>query len=388
MTQPAGRRLLVIDDEKGLLTIVRDAGTSSGYEVETTTSPEYFLRKTREWMPTLIIMDLQMPEIDGVELLRQLAEENVVAPIVLMSGVDDKLLRAVMDLGTELGLNMRGMLTKPIRLETFRLTLEENAAPSPARMIDQLRTAIEGGQLTLHYQPIMRLPGRTLVAAEALVRWNHPVRGLLPPDTFIPFAEANGLIDGLTDFVMREAIAQSERWAADGFPLSISINLSAINLVDTTFPDRIEARCREHGVPPERIWLELTETAAAPDSTSLKTILSRLRLKRFRLAIDDFGIGYSSLMQLRSLPFSEVKIDKSFVSDMLNSEDAAIIVDAILALAGAFRMGVVAEGIETEPQLAALVQRGCSMAQGYLLAKPEPAEYLTRRFDTVDVLPL
>lgn len=386
MNHGAERRLLAIDDEKGLLAILRDAGTNAGYIVETTTDPEHFLLKTREWFPTLIIMDLQMPEIDGVELLRRLATEKVDAPIVLMSGVDDKLLRAVGDLGAELGLNMRGMLTKPIRLETFRVTLEENAAPSPARMIDDLRTAIDDGQLTLFYQPIMRLPGRSLVAAEALVRWNHPMRGLVLPDAFIPFAEANGLIDALTDFVMGEAIAQAARWAAGGFPLSVSINLSALNLADTAFPDRVEALCREHGVPPERIWLELTETAAARDSTSLKTILSRLRLKRFRLAIDDFGIGYSSMMQLRALPFSEVKIDKSFVNDMLNSEDAAIIVDAILALAGAFRMDVVAEGVETEAQCAALVRRGCGMAQGYLLAKPIPADDLARRFDTVDAL--
>src|SRR5579871_1524741 len=138
MIETQARRLLAIDDEKGLLTILRDAGTNAGYDVETTTDPEYFLRKTRDWQPTLIIMDLQMPEIDGVELLRRLAGERVTAPIVLMSGVDDKLLRAVGDLGAELGLNMRGILTKPIRLETFRTTLEENAAPSASRLVDEL----------------------------------------------------------------------------------------------------------------------------------------------------------------------------------------------------------------------------------------------------------
>jgi len=384
MIETAARRLLAIDDEKGLLAILRDAGTSVGYEVETTTNADYFLRKTREWLPTLIIMDLQMPEIDGVELLRRLSDERVTAPIVLMSGVDDKLLRAIGDLGADLGLNMRGILTKPIRLETFKTTLEENAAPSASRMVDELRDGIADGQLLLHYQPIVRLPDRGLVAVEALVRWNHPVRGIVGPDHFVPFAEANGLIDDLTDFVVREAIAQAARWAEHGNPISVSINLSALNLVDVAFPDRVEALCREHGVPPERVWLELTETATNRDPRGLKVILTRLRLKRFRLAIDDFGIGYSSLMQLRTLPFNELKIDKSFVNDMLHSEDAAIIVDAILALAGAFRMDVVAEGIETEAQLSALVQRGCTMAQGFLLARPQPAEHVLHPVDALD----
>jgi EAL domain-containing protein (putative c-di-GMP-specific phosphodiesterase class I)/ActR/RegA family two-component response regulator len=383
--QTTARRLLAIDDEKGLLSILRDAGTSVGFDVETTTSAEYFLRMTREWLPTLIIMDLQMPEIDGVELLRRMASEGVKAPIVLMSGVDDKLLRAVGDLGAELGLNMHGVLTKPIRLETFKRTLEENAAPSPARMIDELREAIDGGQLVLQYQPIMRLPGRGLVAVEALVRWRHPIRGMVQPDLFVPFAESHGLIDALTDFVLAEAIGQAATWAADSYPLAVSINLSALNLHDPGFPDRVEAMCRERNVPPDRIWLELTETATTRDSMGLKTILSRLRLKGFRLAIDDFGIGYSSLMQLRSLPFNELKIDKSFINDMLHSEDAAIIVDAILALAGAFRMDVVAEGIETEAQLGALVRRGCAMAQGYLLARPQDADQVSRHFDVLDV---
>jgi EAL domain-containing protein (putative c-di-GMP-specific phosphodiesterase class I)/ActR/RegA family two-component response regulator len=386
MIETAERRLLAIDDEKGLLAILRDAGTSVGYEVETTTSPEYFLRKTREWLPTLIIMDLQMPEIDGVELLRHLASERITAPIVLMSGVDDKLLRAVGDLGSDLGLNMRGILTKPIRLETFKVTLEENAAPSASRTVDELRKGIANGELLLHYQPIIRLPDRGLVAVEALVRWQHPTRGIVAPDNFVPLAEANGLIDDLTDFVVREAIAQAARWAAQGNPLNVSINLSALNLGDPGFPDRVEALCREHNVNPERIWLELTETATNRDPMSLKVILTRLRLKRFRLAIDDFGIGYSSLAQLRTLPFNELKIDKSFVNDMLHSEDASIIVDAVLALAGAFRMDVVAEGIETEAQLAALMRRGCTMVQGYLLARPQPAERILFPVDALDAL--
>lgn len=366
-------RLLAIDDEAGLLSIVREAALGVGYDVQTTTEAADFLRFTRDWKPTLILMDLQMPHVDGVELLRSMAGTGVTVPIVLMSGVDDKLLRGVGELGAELGLNMRGVLTKPIRLETFKRTFVEHAAPSRPEMIDELSTAIEANELMLHYQPIVQLEGRGLVAVEALVRWNHPIRGLVSPDQFVPFAEANGLIDALTDFVLREALAQAARWAAQSRPISVSINLSALNLANPDFPDRVEALCRKSDVPPDRICLELTETATASDARTLKTILARLRLKGFRLAIDDFGMGYSSMMQLRSLPFTELKIDKSFVDDMLHSEDAAIIVDAVIALAGAFRMDVVAEGVETQAQHAALTRRGCGMGQGYLFARPQPA---------------
>jgi EAL domain-containing protein (putative c-di-GMP-specific phosphodiesterase class I) len=377
---PENHRLLVIDDEKGILSVLRDLGKRAGYEVFATDDPEVFLARTLQWSPSFILMDLQMPQIDGVELLRRLAFEKVSAPIALMSGVDDKLLRTVGDLGTDLGLNMRGVLGKPIRAETFLRTLEEFAVPSADRDLDDLRLAIERKEMVLYYQPIMQLRSRNLIAVEALVRWNNPRKGLVFPDQFIPLAEEKGLMDDLTWLVLGEAIAQAGRWLRGNFPLPISINLSASNLHDPAFPDKIETLCREHDVPPERIWLELTETATSSDATSLKAILSRIRLKQFRLAIDDFGTGYSSMKQLRLLPFSELKIDMSFVHDMLRSEDASIIVDAVLALAGAFRMAVIAEGIETESQLATLIKRGCLLGQGYLFAKALPPAELEHAF--------
>jgi len=373
------RRLLAIDDEKGLLAVVQDIAENAGYEVVATSDPTFFLQQSREWHPTLVLMDLQMPDVDGVELMRAMAAEKLRAPIMLMSGVEDKVLRTIGDLGTDLGLNMRGVLAKPIRMDTFRRALEEDAAPNAGRRADELREAISSGQLVLHYQPVIRLNSRELIGFEALVRWNHPHEGLIQPDFFIPLAEENGMIDDLTWTVVRLAIEQAARWA-DSIAVPIAVNLSATNLNDQAFPDKLAQMCREHGVTPTQIHLELTETATSRDTMSLKAILSRIRLKGFRLAIDDFGIGYSSMMQLRSLPFSTLKIDKSFVSDMLHSEDAGIIVDAILALAGAFRMDVVAEGIETEAQLAALVTRGAVSGQGYLIARPAPADDITRRY--------
>jgi EAL domain-containing protein (putative c-di-GMP-specific phosphodiesterase class I) len=202
---------------------------------------------------------------------------------------------------------------------------------------------------------------------------------LIQPDSFIPLAEERGLIDELTWTVLRLAVQQAAAWA-ESLSGPNAVNISATNHNDEAFPDKLVALCREFGVAPNQLYLELTETATSRDARSLKAILSRIRLKGFRLAIDDFGIGYSSMMQLRSLPFSTLKIDKSFVGDMLQSEDAGIIVDAILALAGAFRMDVIAEGIETEAQLAALIKRGAVAGQGYLIARPAPAADVSRRF--------
>jgi EAL domain-containing protein (putative c-di-GMP-specific phosphodiesterase class I)/ActR/RegA family two-component response regulator len=376
------RRLLAIDDEKGLLAVVQEIAQTAGYEVVTTTDPDFFLQQTRDWHPTLVLMDLQMPDVDGVELLRAMAAEDLKAPIILMSGVEDKVLRTVGDLGSDLGLNMRGVLAKPIRVETLRRTFEEDSAPKGSDRAEELREAIAGGQLVLHYQPVIRLASRELIGFEALVRWNHPTEGLIQPDFFIPLAEERGMIDDLTWTVVRLAVEQAARWALT-IAVPIAVNLSATNLNDDAFPDKLASLCREYGVQPHQIHLELTETATTRDSMRLKAILSRIRLKGFKLAIDDFGIGYSSMMQLRSLPFSTLKIDKSFVNDMLHSEDAGIIVDAILALAGAFRMDVVAEGIETEAQLAALVTRGAISGQGYLIARPAPADDISRRFSPV-----
>lgn len=372
-------RLLAIDDEAGMLTVLRAAGESAGYEVFATSDPQAFLRYALEWSPTLVLIDLQMPESDGVEILRRLASHDFCGAITIMSGVDDKLLRSVRDLARDLGLNIRGTLSKPIRIDVLRRVLAEHAGQSSSNDIEDLRQAIAREELVLYYQPIVHLPTRELVAVEALIRWRHPLEGLLPPDRFIPLAEANALIDDITWYVFRRAVAQLRCWSEEGLNTSVSINISAANLSDPRFPEMAATLCQENNVATERICLELTETATIADAIGMKAVLSRIRLKNFRVALDDFGMGYSSMKQLRLLPFSELKIDKSFVEDMLNSEDASIIVNASLALGGAFRVGVVAEGIETESQLAALVERGCTVGQGFLFSRAVPPQEIAQR---------
>src|SRR5271154_2010531 len=201
-------RLLAIDDEAGMLTVIRAIGESAGYEVFATSDPQSFLRYAREWSPTLVLVDLQMPESDGVELLRRLASHDFCAAITLMSGVDDKLLRSVGDLGRDLGLNMRGARPKPIRVDVLRRMLAEHAGETPSTEVDDLREAIAREELLLFYQPIVHLRTRELIALEALIRWQHPREGLLAPDRFIPLAEANDLIDDITWYVFKRAIAQ------------------------------------------------------------------------------------------------------------------------------------------------------------------------------------
>jgi len=237
----------------------------------------------------------------------------------------------------------------------------------------ELEHAIVNGELFLNYQPIVDLTSREIMGSEALVRWRHPRRGVVPPLEFIGLAETSGLIDALTEWVLDSALAQWREWRATGFAPLLAINISAKNLARSDFPDNAAAACRKYGVPCERISLEVTESATQ-DSIDMMEKLTRLRLKGFNCAIDDFGTGFSSLVQLRDLPFSEMKIDRSFVMTADTSKADRVIVKAIIDLAHNLSLGVVAEGVESSEVLDLLFDLGCDRAQGYHIARPMPGE--------------
>ena len=235
-----------------------------------------------------------------------------------------------------------------------------------------LGEAVDKQELALHYQPLMELSSRKIVGAEALVRWNHPTRGVIPPADFIPMAEKGSMIGKVTDAVVRNAISQAGLWAAAGMSLTVSINLSARSIRDVSFPDQVQNLCIENSVDPSRIAFEITETAAMQDAVMMMDVMARLRLKGFSLSIDDFGTGYSSLAQLRRLPFSEIKVDLSFVSTMLASRDSEVIVKTIIGMAKNLGMRTVAEGVEDPATLDRLQELDCDIAQGYFIARPMP----------------
>ncbi|MGY1744688.1 putative bifunctional diguanylate cyclase/phosphodiesterase [Blastococcus sp. SYSU D00695] len=255
---------------------------------------------------------------------------------------------------------------------------DRHVAPSSRlTVLGDLRRALERtDELTVHYQPKVSLADGRLEGAEALVRWRHPERGLVPPADFVPVAEGTGLIVALTERVLDLSLAQMRRWADAGRPLPVAVNLSTRCLLDASVPDLVARLLAEHGVPASLLRLEVTESAVLADAERGLQVLQRLRAMGVHLSIDDFGTGYSSMALLRRLPVDELKIDRSFVLGMTVSEQDAVLVRTAVDLAHNLGLTVVAEGVEEPGHVTALRALRCDVAQGYLFARPMPAEDL------------
>jgi diguanylate cyclase (GGDEF)-like protein len=240
----------------------------------------------------------------------------------------------------------------------------------------ELRRAIENEELVVHFQPKAELESGLIVGAEALVRWQHPMLGFIPPSEFIPMAERTGLIKPLSQYVVASALKQCGAWRAAGFDLHVAVNLTIPDLLDLELPDRIGELLAECGVRPGQLELEVTETTILADPFRVRQVLNRLNEMGLRLAIDDFGTGYSSLAYLKNLPVHTIKIDRSFVMGMCEDASDATIVRSTIDLGRNLGLGVVAEGIESQEVWDALRADGCSLAQGYFIGRPASAEYL------------
>jgi diguanylate cyclase (GGDEF)-like protein len=240
----------------------------------------------------------------------------------------------------------------------------------------ELRRAIETDELVVHYQPKASLESGRIVGVEALVRWQHPERGLLAPSEFVPIAERTGLIKPLTRSVLASALAQCAAWNASGHELHVAVNLTIPDLLDLELPDRIGALLEQTGVAAEQLELEITETTILADPFRVRQVLTRLNEMGLRLAVDDFGTGYSSLAYLKRLPVQTIKIDRSFVSGMCDDPSDATIVRSTIDLGRNLGLTIVAEGVESLEIWNALRELGCSLAQGYLIGRPMPAQEL------------
>jgi predicted signal transduction protein with EAL and GGDEF domain len=238
-----------------------------------------------------------------------------------------------------------------------------------------LRDALETNALELYYQPQVRIPDGRICGFEALLRWHHPKRGFVLPGEFIACAEETGLIGPIGEWVVRTALRQAAHWPKD---VRVSVNLSPYQLARDTLAATIEAALAETGQPGERLELEITETALLQNYGPGEATLKRMRSLGVSIAMDDFGTGYASLSHLRSFPFDRLKIDRSFVSAMLDSPEGGAIITAILQLAAGLNIATTAEGVETRAQLDRLAAGGCDEAQGYLFSRPQPASELPR----------
>jgi len=285
--------------------------------------------------------------------------------------------------GTEVSeLVQRADLAMHAAKETHQEILEyatELAHFSPERLalVSQLRHAIGADELILHYQPKLDLRTNRIVSVEALLRWQHPTRGLLLPADFLEVAESTGLIDPLTDWVLDHALGQLARWHAQGMHIDVAVNISARNLRNEQLAETVFSRLAEHDVGPGFLEVEITETALIADPRRAQAQLQRLRDQGVRVSLDDFGQGYTSLAQLGSLPLAELKIDRSFVAGMLTNSNDRTIVSTVIDLGHKFGLDVVAEGAESADILHALVELGCDTAQGFALAPALPADELT-----------
>jgi diguanylate cyclase (GGDEF)-like protein len=253
---------------------------------------------------------------------------------------------------------------------------QEHSTPDTLALIVELRHAIEEGELVLYYQPQVELTTDRVIAVEALARWPHPRRGMVPPDTFIPLAEHTGLMRPLSRWVLQAAIAQAHAWQLQGIDLPVAVNLSALNLQDSTLPETIGALLREHGLSADRLQVEVTESAVMLDRAGAVAVLARLRALGVRVSVDDFGTGHSSLAYLKDLPVDEVKIDKAFVQHLATDARDRAIVRAIIGLAHELGLLVVAEGVENRGTWDVLRRAGCDVIQGYFVSRPLSAAEL------------
>ena len=244
-------------------------------------------------------------------------------------------------------------------------------------LLGQVRGALERGEFVLHYQPKVDLKTRGVTGVEALVRWRHPERGLLPPPSFIPLIEQTALIGPLTLHLIDQALAQMVAWRRRGIDLEMSVNLSARNLLDSELPGKVTALLHRHSIPPARLTVEVTESAAMVDPDRATVVLEALRFSGVGVSVDDFGTGNASIEYLTTLPANEIKVDRSFITNILEDSRAEAIVRSTIDLARNLELTVVAEGIETNAVMEHLTALGCEVGQGYFISRPQAAGELT-----------
>lgn len=380
----------LLDDEPALVELHAEVAELAGYIARGYTRASEFFEQVKQFdRNSILVLDLHMPEMDGIEVMRRLAKMQYPPALILVSGHDMAVLYSAEKLCRAHGLEILATLRKPLALSELQELLERHVPDNPDAdkhiqsaseielTIEDLQTAIRDRQLMLYFQPQIDLATRSICGVEALVRWQHPELGMLHPERLILLAEKSGMIGELTRWIIDNAIAQEQQWQQAGLDITVSVNISAADITSLALPEQLVALLEENRLDATNLTLEVTESALMGELVTSLDILTRLRLKGFGLSIDDFGTGYSSLSQLHRVPFTELKIDRSFVSNINNNdEEARAIVKTCIVLGHELNMKVVAEGVESKQDCQLLTELGCDIVQGYYIAKPMPGDEL------------
>jgi EAL domain-containing protein (putative c-di-GMP-specific phosphodiesterase class I)/FixJ family two-component response regulator len=334
----------------------------------------------------IVISDLNMPNMDGIQLLRHLGSLGMSFSVILVSGEDPRLLESVKSLGEQQKLNILGTLNKPVRKDDLeamvrRHTPVDKQTPNgPAAMVfaDELQTAIINDELEVFFQPQIAIDDGRIVGIEALARWNHPDKGWIPPGIFIGIAEKYNMIGDLTDSIFQKSITEAAHLRSLGFNITVSVNFSAQVLCVLELPEILSETIQSSGLESSHVVIEVTESSLAQDMNITLDILTRMRLKGFGLSIDDFGTGFSSLEHLKQIPFTELKIDRSFVHQAAQNRASRAILESSIDLARKLSIQCVAEGVETDEDWQLVEELGCDIVQGYYTARPmAPADFIS-----------
>jgi EAL domain-containing protein (putative c-di-GMP-specific phosphodiesterase class I) len=365
---------LIVDDEEAIRTFVQHVAESVGLQVFQAGGGAEALALLKTITPSIVVMDMQMPNGDGVQLIQGIAGLGLKATVVILSGGDHRLLEVTNEIARQRGVEIGATLQKPVRFNDLRqclATLYTRATPFSA---DALQAALEQRVPLMHYQPKIRLSDGAFIGVEALLRLKDGGGGQVPPDFALSIAEQADLMPLLNARIFEEAIGQRRAWHDMGLELDMAVNLSASGSFDRELPARLSTLCETQGVPPRAVVIEMTESSLDADNLVAMETMVRLRLLGFRLSIDDFGTGHSSLVRLRRLPFSELKIDRSFAAALDDGGENAVIVRSLAQLAHNLDLQTVIEGVEEEAALRFATEVGCDEAQGYHIAKPMPPQ--------------
>jgi EAL domain-containing protein (putative c-di-GMP-specific phosphodiesterase class I) len=384
----ASLRVMVVEDHgfqrRMALRLLADLGIERTWEAADGGSALELLHGL-DAPPDVIIVDLDMPGMDGVEFIGHVAERKLASAVVIASALDPALLETVQTMARAYGLRVLGAVEKPMTLAKLATVLagfddgfgHQPFVPREEAMPDELRLALRDGELRPWFQPQAEFSNGRVLGVEALARWVKPDGRVLEPGQFLGVIEREGLVEQFTDVMLRQSCVWKKRWEQQhGLRLGLSVNVWARNLTDSATADRWQQIVREHGVDPAEIVLEVTESSILADAAHGLGVLARLRLKGFGLSIDDFGTGYSSMAQLSHVPFTELKIDRGFVTGAEHQPRKRAVIEASLDLARKLELDVVAEGVETVGEWQMLAELGCGLAQGWLIAKAVPGDDL------------